>query len=55
MKAVIKIATARKEFTQAQLAMLRRIMMVLREHDLSVIMEKKKKVTKKTSLNIKIA
>jgi len=36
MKALIKIVTAEKEFTQDQKQILRRVSMVLTEHNLSV-------------------
>lgn len=36
MKAVIKIATARSQFTQDQIAIMRRVANVLIEHDLSI-------------------
>ena len=55
MKAVIKIVAASKEFTPDQLAILRRVMMVLSEHKMLVALEKKSKVTKKTSLHLKKA
>jgi len=44
MKAVIKIQSARKEFTQDQIAIMRRVAMVLIEHNLSIeVMIKEKK------------
>jgi len=47
MKAVIRVCTAGKEFTQDQKAIMRRVSMVLIEHNLSVeIVEKVKKVQK---------
>ena len=46
VKAVIKVCTAEKEFTQDQRAIMKRIALVLIEHNLSVelsIVEKKKR------------
>lgn len=51
MKAIIKIVTARREFRQDQIAILRRIAMVLQEHDLSVDIRINKKVTKEIKLS----
>lgn len=45
MKASIKIVTAQKNFSQSDLDTFRRILNVLREHDLSVRLTIKKKVT----------
>ena len=47
MKAVIKILTADKEFSQDQKDILRRVSNVLMEHNLSVSVILKKKVSKK--------
>jgi len=47
MKAVIKIVTADKEFSQDQKDILRRISNVLMEHNLSVSVILKKKVKKR--------
>ena len=45
MKAIIKVVTAEKEFNDDQKKILKRIMMVLTEHDLSVaIFHKVKKI-----------
>ena len=47
MKAIIKVVTAEKEFTEDQKKILRRVTMVLMEHGLSACIEvKKKKVLK---------
>lgn len=47
MKAIIKVVTANKEFTEDQKKILRRVTMVLIEHNLSACIEiKKKKVLK---------
>jgi hypothetical protein len=53
MKATIKIVTACKEFNEDQKKVIRRIMMVLDEHDLSVCLEMKKKVTKNSKKVLK--
>jgi hypothetical protein len=46
MKAIIKIVTARKDFRPDQIAIMRRVSMVLQEHDLSVDIRISKKVMK---------
>lgn len=45
MKAIIKIVTARKEFRQDQIAIMRRVVMVLQAHNLSVDLKIVKQVT----------
>ena len=50
MKAVIKIVTAEKEFTQDQRQIMRRVTMVLTEHNLSVALAIKEKKTKQLKL-----
>jgi len=50
MNAVIKISSVSKEFRQDQLQILRRITMVLKEHDLSVELEVKQKKSKHVRL-----
>jgi hypothetical protein len=53
MKATIKVVTAEKEFTYDQKQILRRVTMVLKEHDLSVaIFIKEKKITQLKIKNI---
>lgn len=46
MKAIIRVCTANKDFTEDQKQILRRISIVLREHDFSVDMLIKMKKTK---------
>ena len=46
MKAVINICTAEKEFTQDQKAIMKRIALVLIEHNLSVALSIKEKQAK---------
>ena len=43
-KATIKIVTAEKEFRQDQVAIMKRVVMVLEAHDLSVAVAMKQKV-----------
>jgi hypothetical protein len=50
MKATIKVVTAEKEFTYDQRQILRRVAMVLKEHDLSVSVFIKEKKTKQLKL-----
>ena len=50
MKAIIKVVTAEKEFNEDQKRILKRIMMVLTEHDLSVAIFHKVKKTKQLKL-----
>jgi hypothetical protein len=52
MKAVINVCYAGKEFKQDQMAIMKRIAMVLAEHDLSVVINIKEKKVK--HLNIKL-
>lgn len=54
MKAVIKIVTARKEFTEDQKQIMRRVTMVLIEHNLSACIVLKKKVKKDRELKLKV-
>jgi hypothetical protein len=51
MKAIIKVVTAEREFTEDQKQILRRVTMVLIEHNLSACIEikKKKKLKLKTA------
>jgi len=53
MKAIIKILTADKEFSQDQKDIMRRISNVLKEHNLSVSIQIRKKVKKVKRLNLK--
>ena len=53
MKAVIKIATADKKFSPDQIAIMRRVSMVLIEHNLSVVIEMKVKETKALPFKLK--
>lgn len=55
MQAKIKIVTADKDFDEDQKKILRRVMMVLAEHNLSVAIEMKVKVKKTKQLKIKTA
>lgn len=55
MKAIIKIVTAESEFTPDQKQIIRRIMNVLIEHDLSVCLKIKKKDDNVKTLKIKSA
>jgi len=52
MDAVIKIATARKEFRQDQLAIIKRVLLVLSEHNMDVELtdEKQTKLLKDIKL-----
>ena len=50
MKAIIKVVTAKKEFTPDQRQILRRVAMVLIEHQLSVDVRITEKVTKKENI-----
>jgi hypothetical protein len=52
MKAIIKVCTASKEFTEDQKQIMRRISNVLKEHDLSVAVFMKVKKTKQLKLKI---
>jgi hypothetical protein len=52
MRAVIKVCYADKEFRQDQIAIIKRIALVLVEHDLSVVIDFKEKKVK--NLNIKL-
>ena len=52
MKAIIKIATAEKEFSQDQKDIMRRISIVLQEHNLSVSVVMK--IKKKSNSNLKL-
>jgi hypothetical protein len=53
MKATITIATAKKEFNEDQMKIIKRVAMVLYEHDLSVDVKMKKVVKKNIKLQIK--
>ena len=53
MKAVIKVVTANKEFSNDQKQILRRVTMVLIEHQLSACVVLKKKVAKTKILKLK--
>lgn len=57
MKATIRIVTAEKEFREDQIKIIRRIMMVLQEHNLSVSlnMKIKTKIVSGKKYKIKIA
>lgn len=55
MKAIIKIVTAAPQFTEDQKKIIRRIMIVLIEHDLSVHLILKTKVKKSKTFKIKTA
>ncbi|MGA2407733.1 MAG: hypothetical protein ABSF81_13435 [Bacteroidales bacterium] len=50
MKAIIKVVTAEKEFTQDQEQIMRRISNVLREHGLSVAITPKRKSKERLEL-----
>jgi hypothetical protein len=50
MKAIIKVCTAEKEFSQHQKAIMKRIALVLIEHDLSVAIIIKVKKTEQLKL-----
>jgi hypothetical protein len=52
MKAIIKVVTANKEFTEDQKQILRRMTNVLIEHGLSACVVLKKKVTKTKILKL---
>ena len=52
MKAVIRVCTAGKEFTQDQKAIMRRVSMVLIEHNLSVAVIMKVKKDKQLKLKV---
>ena len=52
MKAIIKVCTAEKEFTQDQKAIMRRVSMVLTEHNLSVAVIMKVKKDKTLKLKV---
>jgi hypothetical protein len=51
MKAIIKVCSAAKEFTQDQKAIIKRVGMVLIEHNLSVDIRFKKKETLEIPIN----
>ena len=55
MKAIIKVVTAEKEFSEDQKQILRRVTMVLIEHNLSACVILKKKVKKTKVLKLKLA
>ena len=55
MKAIIKIVTAEKDFSEDQKQIMRRITMVLIEHNLSACIMLKKKVKKTKVLKLKLA
>jgi len=52
MDAVIKISTARKEFSQDQAAIMKRIALVLIQHNLSVELKIKRKVAKDKEIRL---
>jgi len=54
MKAIITIVTARKEFRQDQINIMRRVAMVLVEHDLSVDVSMKTKIKKTIPFKLKV-
>jgi len=54
MKAIIKIVTADKEFTEDQKTIMRRVVMVLIEHNLSACVVLKKKIKESEILNLKV-
>jgi len=54
MRAVIKIVTAQKEFSKADLDVFRRILNVLHAHDLSAVLEIRKKSKEQISYNVKL-
>jgi hypothetical protein len=54
MKAVIKIVTAEKEFSESQMKILKRIMLVLIEYNLSVVLSIKKKEIQPKHVKLKI-
>lgn len=53
-KATLKIVTAEKKFTVDQLQVIRRVMNVLRDHDLSVAVSLKVKATINNNSRLKI-
>ena len=53
MKAIIKVVTANKEFSEDQKQIMRRISNVLLEHNLSVAIILKKKISKIKTLKLK--
>jgi hypothetical protein len=55
VKAIIKIVTADKDFTEDQKQIMRRVSNVLMEHNLSVSVILKKKVVKTKKLSLKKA
>ena len=52
MKAVIKVATAEREFTQDQKNIMKRVCLVLIEHNLSVAITIKVKKSKQLKLRV---
>jgi len=54
MKAIIKVVTAKKEFTEDQKTIMRRVVMVLIEHNLSACIVLKKKAVKTEVLHLKV-
>jgi len=52
MKAIIKVCTASKDFTQDQKTIIRRVSMVLSEHGLSVAITTKVKKTQTFNLKV---
>jgi len=54
MKAIIKVCTAAKEFTQDQTAIMKRVAMVLIEHNLSVDIRIKESKYLEIPLNVKL-
>jgi hypothetical protein len=54
MKAIIKVVTAEKEFTQEQTAIIKRIALVLIEHNLSVELSYKVKQIQPVPLKFKL-
>jgi len=52
MDAIIKIATAKKEFSQDQAAIMKRVALVLIQHNLSVEITIKRKVAKDKEIRL---
>jgi len=53
MDAVIKIATTRKIFRQDQLAIIKRVLLVLREHNMDVELVDKKQAKQLKTIKLK--
>jgi hypothetical protein len=54
MKAVIQISTADSEFSQDQTAIMKRVALVLIEHDLSVVISIKTRRTKPQNIKLRV-